>query len=67
MNDALLLPAVLVVLPLALYELEDEADSDFCNNSRNCFRMSSTELVSDELLPSLADEPSAGGGPPYGP
>ena len=41
-NDELLLP---VELPLALYDVEDEADSEFCSDCKNCCRMSLVVLV----------------------
>jgi hypothetical protein len=55
---ALPLPAV----PLALYDVDDEADSELCNSWRNCCRMSSVELLLEEsLVLSVEDEPSVGG------
>ncbi len=70
-NDELLLP---VELPLALYDVEDEADSEFCSDCKNCCRMSLAVLVLlvelvelvELVLPvlSVEDELSVGGGPP---
>ena len=64
-NDELLLP---VELPLALYDVEDEADSEFCSDCKNCCRMSLVVLVLlvELVLPvlSVEDELSVGGGPP---
>jgi hypothetical protein len=55
--------------PVALYDEGDEADSEFCSDCRNCCRMSSGELVPEELPRVLLveDEPSAGGAPPWPP
>ena len=64
-NDELLLP---VELPLALYDVEDEADSEFCSDCKNCCRMSLVVLLLlvELVLPvlSVEDELSVGGEPP---
>ena len=60
----LLVPEV----PVALYDVGAEADSESCSDCRNCCRMSFAELESDELLVlSDEDELSVGGGPPWPP
>ena len=55
-------------VPVALYGVDDEADSESCSDCKNCCRMSLAELVPD-ALPVLSDEDelSAGGGPPCSP
>jgi len=66
-NDELLL-LVLPVLPAALYDVDDEADSEFCSDCRNCCTMSAVLVVPEELeVLSVEDELSAGGGPPWPP
>ena len=66
-NDELLSPAG-VLLPLEVYEVGDEAESEFCSDCRNCCSTSSAELVLLALLvPSVEDEASVGGGPPWPP
>jgi hypothetical protein len=61
------LPLAELVLPFALYD-EDEADSEFCTDCKNCCRMSLAVLVLlvELVLPvlSVEDELSVGGGPP---
>jgi len=55
-------------LPVALYEVDDEADSDSCSDWRNCCRISSAELAPEELLVLSVEEAlSVGGGPPWPP
>jgi hypothetical protein len=55
-------------LPVALYEFCDELDSESCSDWRNCCRISSAELVSDELpvLP-VVDELLVEDEPPWPP
>ena len=66
-NDEPLLLA-LPVLPAALYGVDDEADSEFCSDCRNCCTMSAVLVVPEELeVLSVEDELSAGGGPPWPP
>jgi hypothetical protein len=49
-------------LPVALYEVDEEADSCSCSDWRNCCRMSAAELALEELLAlSLEEAPSSFG------
>ena len=59
----LLVPASEV--PVAPYGVDDEEDSEFCSDWRNCCRMSLAELVL--LVLSVEDKLSVGGGPPWPP
>ena len=62
----LLLPVL--VVPLALYDEDDEVDSESCSDWRNCCRTSLAELVSEEVLVlSVEDELSVDDEPPWWP
>ena len=49
-NDELPVLPVVLLLPVALYDIGDALDIESCSDCRNCCRMLSAVLALDELL-----------------